>query len=165
MGNTCKNYIREDENKISISKEDSPREKTKNKDIEILKKNIMNITLFQRKVKAKEKYNKKIKERNEKSNLVINDNFMKEYMSIMELLLLNNTDKDIVSLYLEFLKENDDYVKSYKFETFENEIKVYKLVLTIKEAEKIKKGIKLQSEKDILYMTKFYSSYILFYHA
>ena len=165
MGNTCKNYIREDENKISISKEDSPREKTKNKDIEILKKNIMDIPLFQRKVKAKEKYNKKIKERNEKSNLVINDNFMKEYMSIMELLLLNNTDKDIVSLYLEFLKENDDYVKSYKFETFENEIKVYKLVLTIKEAEKIEKGIKLQSEKDILYMTKFYSSYILFYHA
>ena len=148
MGNTCKNYINEEEKKISISKEDFPGEKIQNKDLKILKKNIMDIPLFQRKVKAKEKYNKKIKERNE--NIVNNDNFMKEYMSIIELLLLNNTDKDIVSLYLEFIKKNDAYVKSYNFETFENEIKVYKLVLTIKEAEKIEKGIKLQSEKDIL---------------
>ena len=38
MGNTCKNYKEEEEAKISISKDDSPREKIKNKDIEILKK-------------------------------------------------------------------------------------------------------------------------------
>ena len=150
MGNTCKNYINEEEKKISISKEDFPGEKIQNKDLKILKKNIMDIPLFQRKVKAKEKYNKKIKERNGESNLVNNDNFMKEYMSIIELLLFNNTDKDIVSLYLEFIKKNDAYVKRYNFETFENEIKVYKLVFTLKEAEKIEKGIKLQSEKDIL---------------
>ena len=110
----------------------------------------MNIPLFQRKELAKQKYNKIIKERNNKKKIEKTENFMEEYLSIIELLLLNNTDKDIVSLYLNFIKENDLYVKSYNFETFDDEIKVYKLVLTIEEVENFKKGIKLQSEKDVL---------------
>ena len=35
------------------------------------------------------------------------ESFMKKYLSIIELVLLNNTDKDIISLYLNFIKEND----------------------------------------------------------
>ena len=150
MGNTCKNYTKEDEENISISKDDSPRDTIKNKNIEILKIKIMNIPLFQRKAIAKEKYNKIINKRNKKKIIVNNDNFIEEYLSIIELLLLNNTDKDIVSLYLNFINKYDIYVKKYNFKTFENEIETYKLVLSIKETENIKKGIKSQSTKDIL---------------
>ena len=42
------------------------------------------------------------------------------------------------------------YVKSYNFETFDNEIKNYNLIFEIKEVENIKKGLKLLSRKDIL---------------
>ena len=107
MGNSCKNDTKEEEEKILICKEDSPREKIKNKDIEILKKKIMNIPIFQRKIKAKEKYKKIIEERNKNGVNINQDNFMKEYLRIIELLLMNNTDKDIVSLYLNFIKENE----------------------------------------------------------
>ena len=150
MGNSCKNDTKEEEEKILICKEDSPREKIKNKDIEILKKKIMNIPIFQRKIKAKEKYKKIIEERNKNGVNINQDNFMKEYLRIIELLLMNNTDKDIVSLYLNFIKENEIYVKSYNFDTFDNEIKIYIFVLTINETEKFQKGLKLQSGKDII---------------
>lgn len=149
MGNICKTDIKEEE-KISIYKEDLPMDQIKNKSIEILKKKVMNIPLFQRKVIAKEKYNKKINEINKIGIIINKDNFIYKYFNIFELLLLNNTDKDIVSLYLNFIKENDIYVKSYNFETFDNEIKNYNLIFEIKEVENIKKGLKLLSRKDIL---------------
>ena len=151
MGNICKNDIKEEkEEKISIYKEDLPMDQIKNKSIEILKKKVMNIPLFQRKVIAKEKYNKIINEINKIGIIINKDNFIYKYFNIFELLLLNNTDKDIVSLYLNFIKENDIYVKSYNFETFDNEIKNYNLIFEIKEVENIKKGLKLLSRKDIL---------------
>ena len=150
MGNTCKNFNKEEESKISISKDDSPRDKIKNKDIEILKGKVMNIPIFKRKDKAKKIFNKIISERSNHTKIKNNETFMKKYLSIIELVLLNNTDKDIISLYLNFIKENDLYVKNYDFEAFDKEIKIYKFLFTKEEAERFKKGIKLQSEKDIL---------------
>ena len=150
MGNTCKNFNEGEESKISISKDDSPRDKIKNKDIEILKKKVMNIPIFKRKDIAKKNYNKIISDRNNNMKIKNKEAFMKKYLSIIELVLLNNTDKDIISLYLNFIKENDLYVKIYDFERFDKEIKVYKILFTKEEAERFKKGIKLQSEKDIL---------------
>ena len=110
----------------------------------------MAIPLFQRVALTKQKYNKKIEERKTTKFIVNEENFLSEYISIIELLFLNNTNKKIVSLYLDFIKKNDKYIKKYGLNTFDTEITIYKIIFTIEEMKRIKDGIKLQSEKNNL---------------
>ena len=70
----------------------------------------MNIPIFQRKDKAEQKYkeylNNKIIKGKEKD-------FFEEYIEIIKLILLDETNKDIAKLYLDFIKNNEISVKNY----------------------------------------------------
>jgi hypothetical protein len=147
MGNLCKIPSDYDIDLLTSSSKDSPREKYSIKELEEIIDKIKNIPIFNRKLIFKEKFNlldlNKIN--NEASN--VND-FIDNYIQIFELLNLNNTDKNIVLIYLKFIKINQKYIKIYKLESFDEEIQKYKLILTIKELDEIEKGIKKLSEKD-----------------
>ena len=121
------------------NRNDSPREVFP--EIEEIKKTIKELKIFERPKIAKEKYNNYIKKQKE-GNLT--DKEIKEqYIKIYELLLLNDTDKDIVKLYLDFIEQNNDFIKKYKRKNFEQEKKKYKILFEVKEWKD-----KLKSEKD-----------------
>ena len=143
MGNLCKITFKEDID--IIAKRNSPREKLKIKEIDQLKKKIMNIPIFERDNIAKKKYEILSMETN------INNkgyNFFNNYIKILELLFLNDTDKNNVQLYLNFIKSNEQDIKKYKLKLFDEEIEKYKILFTVKEMTVLKTGIKLQSEKE-----------------
>ena len=155
MGNFCEIPLYKDKDLIASNKSqnDSPREKKKIKEIEEIKKAIMNIPIFQRKDKAEQKYkeylNNKIIKGKEKD-------FFEEYIEIIKLILLDETNKDIAKLYLDFIKNNEISVKNYGLITYNEELKKYKLLFTIDEKKKIAPGIKEKSEKEkfILFLEK-----------
>ena len=82
--------------------------------------------------------------------------FFEEYIEIIKLILLDETNKDIAKLYLDFIKNNEISVKNYGLITYNEEIKKYKLLFTIDEKKKIAPGIKEKSEKEkfILFLEK-----------
>ena len=77
------------------------------------------------------------------------ENLKKKYIKIMCLLLIDNTNKDIVKLYLIFLKNNVSFIKNNNLLTYEKEINKYKVIFTIDEMNMIENNIKLKSQKDI----------------
>ena len=105
----------------------------------------MEIPLFERKDIAIQKYGEysggKLINAKEKD-------FFEEYIGILKLLLLDETNKDIAKLYLHFIKNNEISVKNHGLATFNEEIKKYKLLFTIDEMKTIAPGIKEKSEKD-----------------
>ena len=110
-------------------------------EIEEIKKAIKELQIFERTKIAKEKYNNYIKKQKER---YLTDKEIKEqYIKIYELLLLNDTDKDIVKLYLDFIEQNSDFIKKYKRENFEQKKKKYKILFEVKERKD-----KHKSEKD-----------------
>ena len=147
MGNFCEIPLYKDKDIIvsNKSQNDSPREKKKIKEIEEIKTEIMEMPLFERKDKAEQKY--KYYLNNKKINAIEKD-FFEEYIEIIKLLLLNETDKDIVILYLNFIKNNELSIKNYGLTTFNEEINKYKLLFTKEEMKKIAPGIKEKSEKE-----------------
>lgn len=141
MGNQCR--MRPDNEKNGeldfTNRDDLPREDFP--EIEEIKKAIKELQIFERPKIAKEKYNNYIKKQKER---YLTDKEIKEqYIKIYELLLLNDTDKDIVKLYLDFIEQNSDFIKKYKRENFEQEKKKYKILFEVKERKD-----KLKSEKD-----------------
>ena len=147
MGNICEKPLYKDKDIIvsNKSQNDSPREKKKIKEIEEIKKEIMDIPIFERKENAELNYedyliNKKM-DKKEKD-------FFEEYIEIIKLLLLDETNKGIVKLYLKFIKNNETLVENYGFSTFNEEIKKYKLLFTIDEMKTIAPEIKKKSEKE-----------------
>ena len=139
MGNQCKNLFTEDQaSTLNINKKNSPKE------IENYKREIMKLSIFKRDEIAKNKYNIFFKKKKMKK---INDVY-KEYIEILKLLFLNDTNKSIVTLYLNFLKDNKNFIESNGFYSFNEEIEKYKVLFTMKEINKIEKGIKMKSEKD-----------------
>ena len=142
MFNLCLKYFNEEAN-LSTSKAVS--QNTKKKAIEDLKLKVKGIPIFDREKIAKEQYDKI------KGKFTLNiksKDFMEEYLEIVELVFLNDTDKNIIELYLGFIKINEESIKVNDLNTFEEEIKKYKLLFTVGEMNKIKKGIKIQSEKE-----------------
>ena len=142
MFNLCLKYFNEEAN-LSTSKTVS--QNTKKKAIEDLKLKVKGIPIFDREKIAKEQYDKI------KGKFTLNiksKDFMEEYLEIVELVFLNDTDKNIIELYLGFIKINEESIKVNDLNTFEEEIKKYKLLFTVGEMNKIKKGIKIQSEKE-----------------
>ena len=121
-----------------------PKDNIKNA-IEDLKLKVKGIPVFDREKIAKEQHDKI------KGKFTLNiksKDFMEEYLEIVELVFLNDTDKNIIELYLGFIKINEESIKVNDLNTFEEEIKKYKLLFTVGEMNKIKKGIKIQSEKE-----------------
>ena len=148
MGNQCKlTLFDEDEDNLElniIKKRDSPRNVFK--EIDELKREIMELSLFERNKIAISKYNEYLK-KEKKINLNKEDK-KREYISINELLLLNNTNKDIVKLYLNFIKENEMFIKEYNLISYEEELLKYQKLFTIKEMDQIEKNYKTISEKE-----------------
>ena len=58
----------------------------------------------------------------------------------MCLLLIDNTNKDIVRLYLNFIKVNSLFIKENKLLIYDMELEKYKIIFTIEEMEKIQKN-------------------------
>ena len=152
MGNFCKIPSNEDLDLFVSNKlqKDSPREKITIKEIDELKKEIMNIQLFKKNTIANQKYNEYLNNKT-KLNQEKKD-FIGQYIEVYRLLLLNDTNKNIVILYLNFIKENEVSIKKHCLIPFNEEIQKYKLLFTVEEMNKIQKGLKKESEK-----TKFIS--------
>jgi len=147
MGNQCKLTLfdgDEDDLELNIIKR---RDLSRNafKEIDELKREIMELSLFERNKIAISKYNEYLN-KEKKINLNKEDK-KREYIEINELLLLNNTNKDIVKLYLNFIKENEKFIKEYNLISYEEELLKYQKLFTIKEMDQIEKNYKKISEK------------------
>ena len=112
------------------------------------RKEISKMNIFKRKKIAINKYNSFIK--NENINKKKDDENIKDkYIKIMCLLLIDNTNKDIVKLYLNFIKSNSNFIKENQLLPYEIEINNYKIIFTVDEMKQIEKDIKKKSQKDI----------------
>ena len=147
MGNQCKLLSIEDSHStLKIHKKNSPK-KTKMKILEDLQKEIMSKSIFERDIIAKDKYKKFI---NNPDNMKKDRDTLKKYIDIMELLFYNDTNKDIVGLYLKFLKNNNDFVQKNKFDNYNEEKIKYSKIFSVKEMKYIEENIKTISEKQNL---------------
>lgn len=153
MGNQCRYLINEeiDSETLDISKKRSLRDNKVNKLIEELRKQIKELPIFERDKIAEDKYNNYIKN---KSNNSINLDFFEEYIKIIELVLLDETNKKIVLLYLNFIIENEVSIKKEGLKTFFEEINKYVSIFTIDEMKKIEKEYKTKSGKNIFFGLK-----------
>ena len=142
MGAMCKTLLREEIDSGDLEK--SPREEKRNPIIEEARHKIMDIPIFNRRLIAEKKYEDYLKNT---QNNVNNINFVDEYTQIIELLLLNETDKRFVRIYLSFLKENGAMIKNLGWNTYNEEINKYKIIFTKDEMDGIEKGIKTKSER------------------
>ena len=166
MGNTCKfkniNDLEiryesneklgkesdESSDKISDSKADDNINEFQ--EIKEYRKIISQMNLFKRKEIAKKEYELFLK--NDKYiNEDNNEKIKTKYIKIMCLLLIDNTNKDIVRLYLNFIKVNSLFIKENKLLTYDMELEKYKIIFTIEEMEKIQKNKKKKSQKKIFF--------------
>ena len=131
MGAMCKTLLREEIDSGDLEK--SPREEKRNPIIEEARHKIMDIPIFNRRLIAEKKYEDYLKNT---QNNVNNINFVDEYTQIIELLLLNETDKRFVRIYLSFLKENGAMIKNLGWNTYNEEINKYKIIFTKDEKTK-----------------------------
>ena len=96
----------------------------------------------------KELFKKKI------NSLEFSKDKYKDYIEILKLLILDNTNKEILEKYIIFLKENNELFKKDNLKdmpNYENEIECYKICFSVEECEKyFGKGIKNKSEKENL---------------
>ena len=148
MGNVCKIPLNEDKDLFASNKfqNDSPREKLKIKELEQIKKEIMELQLFERKKIAEQKYNEYIKSRTKNKD---QNDFIKEYIELIRLILLDETNKDIVILYLNFLKDNEISIRNNNLMPFKEEIKKYKFLFTIYNR---KRGKEREREREIYFI-------------
>ena len=112
---------------------------------------VSKMNIFKRKIKAKNRY-KKFLENNKDKILKIKDekeDIKEQYIKIVRLLLIDNTNKDIVKLYLDFIKKNEIFIKENDLLPFEEEVKKYSIIFTVDEMNKIEKNIKIKSQKNI----------------
>ena len=149
MGNQCK-YISYHENsniELKIERTNSPQNRLK--ELDNLKQKIKKLGIFERPKIARNKL-KEFLEKQKKHNIKnINlEQIKQEYIDINEILLLNDTDKDIVSQYLQFIDQYNEFIKAYKFKSFSQELSKYSKLFTITEMNKKKYNYKLKSEKD-----------------
>ena len=144
----CKNY-EDKEIEIKAEKDSSINEF---KEIKDYKETIKEMNVFKRNKIANELYNKFI---NENNNIDIFKNHNKEiiriyYIKIKCLTLLDNTNKDIIKLYLKFLKSNDSWIIENNLHSFSHEVNKYKILFSIEEMKEINNNDKLISEKQNL---------------
>ena len=148
MGNFCK--FREEELEID-SQSEIDFSKNEFQEIKDFRKEIQKMNVFKRKEIAKKEFQTFIENTNYDINIIItNETEIKQkYIQIVFLLLIDNTNKNIVKLYLSFIKKYSDFIKNNKLIPYEKEIEKYKIIFTIDEMEKIEKNIKTKSQRDI----------------
>ena len=156
MGNSCKfsdiKDLEIDSSDKAQSDEESEYLKNEFREIKEFRKKVVNMNVFKRKQIAKEEYKifleneDKIKD-NDK--YIDKDKIKSKYIQIMCLILIDNTNKDIVKLYLNFIKNHPSFIKENKLLPYKKEINKYKIIFKIKEINQIEKNIKNKSQKDI----------------
>ena len=138
MGNQCQTISYNDKKyELKLSSSDSPREDFQ--DIKEFKKEIQEMEIFDRPNIAKEMYNNIA---NKKKDNLTDKEIKERYIEIYKLLLLNDTDKDIVHLYLDFINKYSSFIEKNKRKTFEEEKNKYKILFFENEW-----GYKTKSEK------------------
>ena len=138
MGNQCQTISYNDKKyELKLSSSDSPREDFQ--DIKEFKKEIQEMEIFERPNIAKEMYNNIA---NKKKDNLTDKEIKERYIEIYKLLLLNDTDKDIVHLYLDFINKYSSFIEKNKRKTFEEEKNKYKILFFENEW-----GYKTKSEK------------------
>ena len=150
MGNICK-YSNIEESELDLELV-SDYSKNEFQEIKEFRKEIVIMNIFERKKIAIKEYENFIKNKNcEDKNEIISreERTKKEYIKIKCLALIDNTNKDIIKLYLNFIKKNDIFIKENKLDTYEKEINKYKVIFTIEEMKQIEPGIKTKSQKTI----------------
>ena len=149
MGNFCK--FQEAEELEIISKTEKDFSKNEFQEIKDFRKEIQKMNIFKRKEIAKKEFKKFIENTNYDINIKItNEKEIKnKYIEIVCLLLIDNTNKNIVKLYLNFIKKYSDFIKNNKLIPYEKEIEKYKIIFTIDETEQLEKNIKTKSQRDI----------------
>ena len=146
MGN-CGSSSNEENNKMSIDlfDNDSPSERSEHKKIEKIKAEIIDLTVFEREELAKIEYDKYIKNKKQIKDI---ENFMTEYLKIIRLVFINDTNKEIIKEYLTFIRENDKAINENGLKPYKKEIKKYQLLFTLEELDKI------ESEEEQKFRTK-----------
>ena len=98
--------------------------------------------------------NNSLKTKKKINSLEFSNDKYKDYIEILKLLILDNTNKEILEKYIIFLKENNELFKKDNLKdipNYENEIECYKICFSVEECEKyFGKGIKNKSEKENL---------------
>ena len=95
-----------------------------NKEIKIELENNYKISLKQKKINVE----KKLENYNPEKNIE------KEYFQLLSLLIQDNTNKDLLEKYLNFLKENESYLVQIQYrETYNDELDYYKVMFTPEE--------------------------------
>jgi len=156
MGNLCKSYdfkelqiTNQENNTIKDRSKDSPRNELK--EIKEYRKEIIKMNVFKRREIAENEYNKYIKENNNDPINLENDKIKEKYIKIMILVLIDDTNKNIIKMYLNFLKKYSNFIKDELSFSYEREINKYKTIFTIDELKEIEKNIKNKSEKQAFF--------------
>ena len=155
MGNTCKSSEVENLEIISESRKESLAESHDDikefEEIKEIRKQISMMNVFKRKDIAKEEYLIYEKEYGKDNNIIYTgkEQIKNKYIKIMRLLLIDNTNKDIVKEYLNFIENYPDFIKENGLIPYEKEINKYKIIFTVEEMEEIDEGIKNKSQKTI----------------
>ena len=112
MGNFCK--FRETEELEIVSQSEKEYSKNEFKEIKDFRKEILEMNVFKRKEIANEKYQKFIENTVYYNNDIDSTNEIEikdKYIQIVCLLLIDNTNKNIVILYLNFIKKYSNFIK------------------------------------------------------
>ena len=170
MGNMCKSN--ENFELEIVSATNSKEEDYLKNDFEEIKKfrkEILKMNIFKRKIIAKKQYNNHIKNTdNKKCEIIDESNCEKneiktQYIKIFCLLLIDNTNKDIVKLYLNFIKKIPNFIEENNLIPYDIEIKKYSIIFTVDEMNILEKNIKNKNQKyiflDLMNIIKFFVSF------
>ena len=148
MGNMCK-VINVEDREIDLQSE-TDYSKNEFQEIKEFRKEILNMNVFERKNIAIKEYQNFIKSKNYNDNNenISNEKILKyNYIKIKCLVLIDNTNKDIIKLYLDFIKQYSKFIEKNELTPYEKEINKYKILFTVDEMKLIEPNIKTISQK------------------
>jgi len=144
MGNVCESsYSKDSESDIHSVNDYS---KNEFEEIKEFRKKILNMNVFERKDIAKREYEKFKKEENN-VDISNEDKIKNVYIKIKCLVLIDNTNKDIIKIYLNFIKKHSDFVAKNKLKPYKQEIMKYQIIFTADEMKEIEPNIKIKGQK------------------
>ena len=154
MGNVCRfsevNDLVIESSEKAQSDEEINYLKNEFEEIKEFRKKIIKMNVFKRKQIAEEEYKKFIKSHNIINDISKNKDKIKfYYIKIVCLTLIDNTNKDIIKLYLNFIKKYHEFVKDNKLLTYEKELNKYKIIFDEDEIVQLDKNINYNNQKKI----------------
>ena len=89
--------------------------------------------------------------KNNKDKIFKINDIREKYIFILKLLVNDNTNQELINIYLKFLKDNEDELKLYfkEIEDYENELKYYLNIINVEDAFNLF-GQRKKSQKDEL---------------